>query len=585
MYDLLIKGGTVIDGTQTPRFFGDVAIKDGVIERIDNGIPAAHAKRVIDAGGKIVAPGVIDTHTHYDAPLFWDPYASNTGWHGGTTIAIGNCGFGFAPCHRDRASQDRLMLMMEHTEQIAGSAMREAMDWDWESFPDWIRRLRKLNKAVNVAAHVPLNALMVYVMGMEAAKTRKPTALEMDRMKVLLNEAMAAGAIGFAFTYQGETTNHVDFDGSLLPTDAMDLSVPYSLAQVLADRGHGCIQLNCDKIGVHDYRYVAEEVARISGQRVIYNTLAHFTSDKPEATVASRLAWLDEMERKGLNMYAQGTAFRYWTEFTPVDTNMWDPLLALRQFSVADRAEKLRLAASPEFRATLKQNYNPREMAISGGPFETYVLLDAKDAKRFKGDSGQALGAIAQRNGADIVDLMMDIIVESHGDAVMRTSALDNPELHLGIMRHKRAIAGTSDGGAHSKFWAGGYYATDEIKWWSRETGLVDLEVLHNRFSLLPARALGLHKRGALVEGWAADLYIYDYEKLDYPQAFEKKHDLPGGEWRVDLPSIGIEWTIVNGEPTLQGMAPTGRFPGRLVGNSGASIDEALSAPLAIAAE
>jgi N-acyl-D-aspartate/D-glutamate deacylase len=152
-------------------------------------------------------------------------------------------------------------------------------------------------------------------------------------------------------------------------------------------------------------------------------------------------------------------------------------------------------------------------------------------------------------------------------------------------MRHKRAIAGTSDGGAHSKFWAGGYYATDEIKWWSRETGLVDLEVLHNRFSLLPARALGLHKRGALVEGWAADLYIYDHDKIDYPPAFEKKYDLPGGEWRVDLPSIGIEWTVVNGEPTLEGMTPTGRFPGRLVGNSGASIDEALSAPLAIAAE
>jgi N-acyl-D-aspartate/D-glutamate deacylase len=584
MYDLVIKNGTVIDGTQTARFFGDVAIKDGVVERIDNGIPAGQARKVIDASGRIVAPGVIDSHTHYDAPLFWDPYASNTGWHGGTTVAIGNCGFGFAPCRPDRASQDRLMLMMEHTEQIAGPAMREGMDWDWESFPDWINRLRKLKKGVNVAAHVPLNCLMAYVMGMDEAKTRRPTPAELGRMKVLLNEAMEAGAIGFAFTYQGQTTNHVDFDGSLLPTDAMDASVAYALAEVLADRGHGCIQLNCDKIGLHDFRYVAEEVARISGQRVIYNTLAYFPP-RGEHSLESRLRWLDEMERRGLNIYGQGSQFRSWTEFSPAETNIWDPITWLRQFCVSDRAEKLRLAADPEFRAMLKSNYDPSKMVVGGGGFESYRLLDPRGATRFAGDQGQLLGAIADREGAHPVDLLMDLIVESNGDVLVRTSKSDDPEQIVQIMRHKRAIAGTSDGGAHSKFWAGGYYATDEIKWWSRETGLVDLEVLHNRFSLLPARALGLHKRGALVEGWAADLYIYDHEKIDYPPAFEKKHDLPGGEWKVDVPSIGIEWTVVNGEPTLQGMTPTGRFPGRLVGNAGAEIDEQLRAPLPIAAE
>jgi N-acyl-D-aspartate/D-glutamate deacylase len=581
MYDLIIKDGTIVDGTQTARFFGDIAIKDGMIERIDRGIAASRARKVIDASGKIVAPGVIDTHTHYDAPLFWDPYASNTGWHGGTTVAIGNCGFGFAPCRRDRASQDRLMQMMEHTEQIAGASMRQAMDWDWETFPQWLNRLRKLKKGVNVAAHVPLNCLMAYVMGMDAAKSRAPSPQELGTMKTLLDEAMEAGAIGFAFTFQRQTTNHVDFDGSLLPTDAMDESVPYALAEVLADRGHGCIQLNCDKIGLHDYRYVAEEVARISGQRVIYNTLGYFPPKGPDS-LENRLLWLDEMERRGLNIYGQGTAFRHWTEFTPIDTNTWDPVVWLREFCVADGDEKLRMAADPSFRETLKRNYDPTGMAVAGGPFETYTLLDPRSAVRYEGDKGAKLGSLAEREGLHIVDFFMDLVLASDGQVLLGSSSAEDPALHIGIMKHKRAIAGTSDGGAHSKFWAGGYYATDEIKWWSRETGLIDLEVLHNRFSLLGARALGLHKRGALIEGWAADLYIYDYEKIDYPQAFEKKFDLPGGEWRVDLPSIGIDWTIVNGEPTLRGMEPTGQFPGRVLGNSGASVDDTLSsAPMA----
>jgi N-acyl-D-aspartate/D-glutamate deacylase len=242
------------------------------------------------------------------------------------------------------------------------------------------------------------------------------------------------------------------------------------------------------------------------------------------------------------------------------------------------------MARDPEFRAALLRDYDPAAMVV-GGTFDDYVLTDAGGAKRYAGDAGRSLGEIAARDGAHVADVFMDLVAESDGQAVFRKSAKEDPDIVQLIMKHKRAIAGTSDGGAHSKFWAGGYYPTDEIKWWSRETGKVDLEVLHNRFSLLPARALGLHKRGALVEGWAADLYIYDHEKIDYPPNFVLRHNLPGGEWRVDVPSIGIDWTIVNGEPTLKGMDPTGAFPGRLVGNSGQAIDDLLRRPMAIAAE
>ena len=576
MYDLLIKGGTIIDGTQAPRFFGDLAIKNGIVERIDGNIPADRARRVIDATGKIVAPGVIDSHTHYDAQLFWDPYASNTGWHGGTTVAIGNCGFGFAPCRRDKASQDRVMLLMEHTEQIAPAAMREGLDWDWESLPDWIAKLRRLNKGVNVAVHMPLNILMAYVMGMDAAKTRAPTPPEMQRMKDLLNEGMDAGAIGFAFTFQGFLTNHVDYDGSLMPTDAMQPDVAYRLAEVLRERGHGVVQINCDKVGGTDNKFIAKEIAKISGQRVLSNLLSVFEG-AGDGHLA-RLAWLDECEREGLNVFSQGMQFRPWVEFAVTDTNMWDPVPFLRSFSVANREEKLRMARDPQFRADLNRDYDPARMVTCGGWLETYIVIDPQSSGRFARYKGQTIGAIAEQEGATGADIFLDLIAESDAKAQFRTTKMmvDDVDIVADIMAHKRVVAGTSDGGAHNKFWAGGYYATDEIKFFSRETNKLDLELLHAKFSLLPARALGLHQRGALIEGWAADAYIYDYDKIDYPPVFEKKFDLPGGEWRVDLPSIGIDWTIVNGEPTLKGMEPTGAYPGRIVSSAGAEADARL---------
>ena len=580
MYDLLIKGGTIIDGTQAPRFFGDLAIKNGIVERIDGDISASKAKRVIDATGKVVAPGVIDSHTHYDAQMFWDPYASNTGWHGGTTVSIGNCGFGFAPCQRDPVKQNRVMKLMEHTEQIAPDAMRAGLDWDWESLPDWINRLRGVNKGVNVAVHMPLNILMAYVMGMEDSKNRAPTAEEMGRMKLLLNEGMDAGAIGFAFTYQGFLANHVDFDGSFMPTDCMQPEIAYELAEVLRDRGHGVIQVNCDKVGGTDNKYVVRELAKASGQRVLFNLLSVFEGSENEHV--SRLEWLDEIEREGLNVYSQGMQFRPWMEFAVNDTNTWDPVPFLRQFCVADEAEKLRMARDPAFRAELKRDYDPKMMVTCGGWLETYMLIDDCGGGRFAKYKGETLATVVERENGNIVDIFLDLVLDSSAKAQFRTTKMmvDDPDIVGTIMEHKRVVAGTSDGGAHSKFWAGGYYPTDIIKFFSRETDKFDLELLHAKFSRLPARALGLDRRGALVEGWAADAYIYDYQKIDHPPMFQKVYDLPGGEWRVDLPSIGIEWTIVNGEPTLKGMESTGAYPGRIVGSAGAEMDEMLRQPV-----
>src|ERR1700722_12876411 len=211
-FDILIKNGTVVDGTGAPRVVADIGIKGGVIARLGSDIAAGKSDRVIDAEGRIVAPGTIDAHTHYDAQIHWDPYCTNSGWHGVTTNVVGNCGFGFAPCAP--GSRDRHMRMMENTEQVPLGAMRKSLGWDWETFPQWIEHLKSVRKGVNIASYLPVNPLLIYVMGVDAAKSRPATQSERRTMKDMLNRAMDAGALGFGFSYQGLHNTHVDYDGT-----------------------------------------------------------------------------------------------------------------------------------------------------------------------------------------------------------------------------------------------------------------------------------------------------------------------------------------------------------------------------------
>lgn len=233
-FDLVVKGGTIVDGTGAPRFLADIGICDGVITKIGYGLDGA---QVIDARGKIVAPGVIDTHTHYDAQLHWDPYATNSGWHGTTTIGVGNCGFGLAPCRPDH--RERYMQMMETTEQVPLNALRASLSWNWVSFPEWMEHLKALPKGVNVCNYVPVNPLLIYVMGLEEAKSRSATPEERERMKAELHKAMDAGAVGFGFSYQGEHNTHIDCDGKPMPSDIMNLEDLYALAECCASGARG----------------------------------------------------------------------------------------------------------------------------------------------------------------------------------------------------------------------------------------------------------------------------------------------------------------------------------------------------------
>ena len=574
-YDLVLKSGTVVDGTQFPRYVADIGVSNGRIEKIGS-LGDYTATREIDAEGRIVAPGVIDPHTHYDAPIHWDPHCTSSSWHGCTTVAVGNCGFGFSPCLPDH--RERYMLMMENTEQVPYAAMKQELGWDWSTFPEWIEHMKRQPLGINLASYIPLSSMLIYVMGIDGAKNRQATAAERQQLQDMLHEAMDHGAIGFSLTQQGDDNGHVDIDGTPMPTDSMPVENAYVVADALRERGAGCIQVLCDS-PVADYRHVAEELAIRSGRPIISNLIAPF--DPMPDFHPSRLEWLDQCEARGLQMYGQSLVCRIWNEFRAREWNLWDGVPIFREFSICDDEAKLAKAGDPEYLARMREGYDPEAMVASGGSLESFILHKSHGASGYTQFEGKLVGEIAAETGRPVTDVFFDIVAQSGLDADFRTTEVlsQDPAMNAEIARHKRCIPGTSDGGAHVKFFSGGHYSTEMISWLVREEGALSLEDAHFRMSQLPARILGLDRRGTLVEGNAADLYIYDYESICYERDnYAIRNDLPNGDWRRIVPVQGIDWVVVNGEPIFNNSETCDNaMPGQLVSNQGPEIDARLS--------
>lgn len=564
-FDVIIKGGTLIDGTKTPRKVTDVGIKDGKVAKI-GGLGNATATRIVNATDRIVAPGVIDVHTHYDAAIFWDPYCTPSGYHGMTTAIVSNCGFGFAPCKQDQQVQERYMGMMETTEQIPTASLREALPFTWESFPEWLDVVRGLGKGINVCSYVPLNSLMIYVMGsVEDARDRLPTDAELAEMKRLLREALEAGAIGFAFSKVNEFNSHKDH-GAPMPTDAADESTAYALAEVLREMDYGAIQALVDLPMAIDNNHIAEKLAEISGRPVLQNILVPF--DHVPQEIDRVLNWLDHCEARGLDCYSQAFAFRTWQETRLIDWNTWDTVPEFAEFTrlVDDVDAQVKKAGDQGWRDSIKAKYSADLMTTAGGMLENLKLISLPDSNDPR--IGKMFGEIAADAGKHVVDAFFDVVVESRCDMEFQTrqSISQDPVLYEKIYKHPRVIAGTSDGGAHIRFYSGGHFSTDLLQWLALQEKRFTLEELHHKFSMLPSRLLGLHNRGALLPGFAADLMIYDPHTLGYPNQYEVLHDLPGGEFRRVMPAYGIDLIMVNGEVTFEaGMKSTGATPGRVL--------------------
>ena len=384
-FDTVIKGGTVIDGLRTPRFSGDVGIKDGRIASIGS-IPSSSGAKVLDAEGMIVAPGFVDLHTHYDSQIFWDPYCSISGWHGVTSVVIGNCGFGFAPV--DPKDQDRAMLTMARNEAVPLATMQEGMPWDWETYPEFLESLERTPKGINLLSYLGLNPLLVYVMGIEE-KGRAATDEEMARMCQILDEAMDVGCCGFSTQLSGERSVQRDYDGTPMITDLMPHDDVLKLAAVLKKKGRGFIQ------GAGVSHELTEALCQASG-RPLMSGLGVTTDQhgQPMDNHKEQMQWLEDTNRRGNRVFAQLITAEVGFEFTLEDWNLFDSSKPWREVTLgsvagADRQDE-RPGAAPGAARRVRRRQGPDRRWRHGGQGRRRKRLGCRFDDRRVGREGRA---------------------------------------------------------------------------------------------------------------------------------------------------------------------------------------------------
>lgn len=562
-FDTLIRNGTIVDGTRAPRFTGDIGIRDGQVVAISRtGLDAGSADQVIDATGLIVAPGFVDLHTHYDAQIQWDPYCTLSGWHGVTSLVLGNCGFGFAPVAPDQ--RERAMLSMSRVEAIPFESMKQGMLWDWVTFPEWLDTLARIPKGVNVISYVPLGPLMVWVMGLEEAKKREPTASELAEMCRLIETGMDAGACGWSVQHLGDgfTSVQRDYDGTPMVTDVMSDATCIAFAEVLRKRGGGSIQITQAQDDIRKDLIFVEKLAEVSGCPVLFNVVS---ANNYHPRQSARLVdWAEKAQARGNKVYLQAVNVGNEMTYTFEDFNLLDGQDDWRDVTLGTVAERKRKMQDPAMRAALRHDYDHGRMPIVTGPIKEFIIKETVKPgnKRWEGMSLQQLG---EAQGRHPIDAMLDIVVDEDLQTVIFTPPFNTDvELNRQIFASEYTVPGVSDGGAHTKFVTIGRYTTEFITDFVRDKGILSLEEAHYRLSCLPAKMAGFLDRGTLTEGRPADLVVYDYDALRSTPS-EIAHDFPGNEWRRVQRAEGYRYIMVNGEVTFRDGVCTQATPGKLL--------------------
>jgi N-acyl-D-aspartate/D-glutamate deacylase len=571
-FDIQIKGGTIVDGTRVPRYRGDVWIKDGKVAQLGGRAPG-FAKKVIDANGLIVAPGFIDLHTHYDAQIRWDPYCTISGWHGVTSLVLGNCGFGFAPCKPE--FRERSMLTMTRTEAIPYSAMKEGMHWDWETIPQYLDSLDRTPKGINCIQYMPTASLMTYVMGLEAAKTRPANEKERAEMARLLDEGMDAGLCGFSIQRLGPNSAQADFDGSPMVTDTMCDEDIFNLARVLRARDEGFMEITQGTDDVRrDLRFI-EELAGIAQRPILFQAVVPTRTD-PEIHRRS-LRWIARCREKGLPIYGQGATVRSGFAFTLEHWNLYDASPAWRALTTGTTEEKIAKMRDPELRRAVLRETEEADRRLKalqagvGGAPKHLILQWVDNHEELEKYVGKSLGQIGAEMGKHPIEVMLDLSIATNLKAeFLGPNRGINADYMAEIINDSPfTFPGVSDGGAHTKFFTGGAFTTDFLRWLVRDEQKITLEEAHYRLSALPAHAAGLKNRGYLRVGTHADLVVYNLKDLDVEPDWvgEVAHDFPGGEWRRVQHAYGYRSIIVNGQETFAEGKCTGATPGTLMRN------------------
>ncbi|HJY84928.1 MAG TPA: amidohydrolase family protein [Candidatus Binatia bacterium] len=573
-YDLLIKNGTIVDGLRVPAYRGDIGIRGGKIVAMGN--VQGTAARVIDATGRIVAPGFMDIHTHYDAALSggtkWDPYASLSGWHGVTTVAIGNCGFGFAPVRPE--DRDRAMRRMERTETIPLSCMQAGMRWDWETFPQFLDSLDRGGLGVNAASLVPYSPLRAWVLGNEAARdpNYKTKPEQVEELKHLLREGLQAGGFGFSASF---SMANRDYDGGYLPTQVAPREEFLEMATVMREFNRGSIEWTMGNalqgLGL-DFLL---ELAKTSGRPVNWNAIV-YDPNNPNGW-RRQLEWCEKAYREAVVLPVD-ICLPIEREFTLETMGLFDQLPAWNEATVGTLAERKAKLADPARRPALRRDMDQGRRRLvpdtssdgeqgQVGMFKwDATFVDDVHLEKNEHLKGRTIAEIAKEQGKHPVDALLDLAVEEDlkTEFAMQDSLNANEEAVGEILKHPLTLIGASDGGAHTKFLTLGKYPTHFLAHWVRDRQIMSLEEAHWRLSTMLGWAIGIRDRGWLREGMPADIVVYDLETLRV-KPMETIRDLPDGDWRRVQKADGYRYTIVNGQITFEDGQCTGALPGKVL--------------------
>ena len=592
MFDILIKGGTIVDGTGATPYTADLAINDGRIVGIGADLGDA-AREVVDAAGRLVTPGFIDPHTHYDGQATWDPDLLPSSAHGVTTVVIGSCGIGFAPLRP--GTQDWLVTLMEGVEDIPGTALHVGIPWNWETFPEYLDALEQLKYKVDVAAHVPHSTVRAYVLGKRAEADEPATAEELEQMAAIVGESIAAGAVGLATS---RVSLHRGSDGGIVPGTKAPEEELLALTTAMRDAGGGVLQMiPSGAAGGVEGQEGENVLAGLSGQQDKYSLSTeirmmrriHVATGQPVTFTLAENAGLGEEEyRKALEVVAESAAAgeRVRPQFSPRPVGLLMSLETYHAFTarpgyraIADLplAERAARMADPAVKAAILSEADVE--VHSTDPFKhihtTFQRnLDAifdLATLNYEPDPADSMAARAAVEGRDPLEVCYETLIAGQGQGVLIWFSTGYSD---GDLRKKEeclldptCVMGLGDGGAHVQVICDASFPTFLLYHWGKKRvrgQTLPVELLVHRLTQDPAELYGLDDRGILAEGLRADVNVIDFDRLSIslPRLVQ---DLPANAQRLLQDSTGYDMTIVNGVVTRRNDEPTDAYPGRLV--------------------
>ena len=569
MYDLIVRGGLIVDGSgATPRE-GDVAVTEGQIVAV--GRVEGEAREEIDAHGLAVTPGFVDIHTHYDGQVTWDAHLSPSCWHGVTTVVFGNCGVGFAPVRPNE--RDYLISLMEAVEDIPGTALAEGIEWEWETFPEFMDAVGKRELGMDVAAQVPHGAVRTYVMGERGANNEPATPEDIERMAVIVRDGMEAGALGFSTS---RTIMHKAASGDPMPGTFAAEDELFGLGRVLGDLGKGIFELAPVGAAGEDVIGAREEMDWMRRLSAEIGRPVSFAMLQVDAEPTLWRDLLDESQKavaEGAQVYPQiagrpfGMLVGHQTEYHPFrDRPTYEGLMDL------PFEERIARLGEPEIREAIlseKVEYDDPMSAYVMASFHKLFPLGEKP--NYEPAAEDSVAGIAEREGRSPEDVLYDCMLGQEGRELLLFPLLNysdgNCDPIYEMIQHPRAVLGLGDGGAHCGIICDASIQTFMLSHWVRDRDRgpkLPVELVVQRMTSDTANLYGLRDRGLIAPGYKADLNVIDLDTVGLKLP-EMVFDLPAGGRRLIQRADGYRYTLVNGQVTMRDGAPTGKLPGRLI--------------------